>query len=124
MVSAKLVNSVIDRDLGFCEIMLPGCMGEANVADHRASRGVGSSKLLDHPSALIGACGLCNGAKEDSEGAQRRELERRGVIVEKGRTHAHTLQKCMEKPLISVDGNTYELLPDGARKVLREGAKW
>lgn len=103
-IPKRLTALVLERDRYICQLRLDGCLGEATVADHRSNRGHGGSKVLNHPAVLVAACGLCNGLKETVSGPVRAELVRRGLIVEKGRTHAHTLEKCIDTPVEYLDG--------------------
>ena len=103
-IPRKLVQQVLTRDGGFCLLALPGCLGEATVADHRANRGAGGSKVLNDPRALIAACGPCNGAKEDSTGQLRLNLAERGLIVPKAATNQQTLTRCAHTPVERLDG--------------------
>lgn len=89
-IPKKLVLLVLERDNYRCQIALPGCLGEASVADHRATRGMGGAKVLNRASLLIAACGLCNSAREDTSGEVRARLIERGVIVLADATHAKT----------------------------------
>lgn len=114
-IPKKQVVGVLERDCEVCVIQLPGCLWFASCFDHRAGRGAGGAKSLDNFSAGIAACGLCNGAKEDSTGAQRAELKRRGVLVEKGRTHEHTAARLRLRPVEYPDGNSFWLTDDGRR---------
>lgn len=108
-IGKKKTGKVLARDDHTCVIRLPDCQGVATVADHRRSRGQGGARSLDEFSNLIAACGLCNGAKEDSKGEVRALLEARGVIITAGRTHAHEAQKARETPVYYPNGRRYEL---------------
>lgn len=110
------VALVIKRDGGVCMLRLtPFCLGAATVADHRANRGHGGAKhrVLDQPSNLIAACGVCNGFKESN--ADRAELIARGVRVEGGRTHQHTAEKARETP-VYYDGDPFWLDDEGGKR--------
>lgn len=111
----KKIAAVLKRDGGSCVIRLRDCQGEANVADHRRSRGNGGAKSLDEFSNLIAACGICNGDKENTSGELRELLVARGVIIESGRTHAHEAQKARETPVWYPDGRVFMLTDDGGR---------
>ncbi|GLU88911.1 hypothetical protein [Agromyces sp. NBRC 114283] len=115
MIPKKLVALVLDRDRGRCVLNLPRCLGAASVADHRANRGSGGSKVLDDARALIAACGLCNSDKADASGETRAELIRRGVIVEKAATNHQTVVRCAYTPVEYPDGARLYLLSDGRR---------
>lgn len=109
------VALVIKRDGGVCMLRLSKfCLGAATLADHRANRGSGGAKhrVLDQPSNLIAACGICNGFKESN--ADRAELIERGVRVEGGRTHAHTAEKARATP-VYYDGEPWWLDDEGGR---------
>jgi hypothetical protein len=115
MIPKKLVTLVLERDDGWCVIAGPACLGEATVADHRANRGSGGSKILDDPRNLIAACGLCNGWKEDTSRWDRAELVRRGVIVSKAATNQETVRRCQYQGVEYPDGETWFLTSDGRR---------
>jgi hypothetical protein len=104
---------VLARDNYRCVLALPGCLGEATVADHRANRGAGGSKVLDNPSCLIAACALCNGAKEDAHGSVLVELRVRGVRVLKAGTNHATAARCRVTPVLYPDGVMRWLIEDG-----------
>lgn len=106
----KLVDRIIERDGGFCLLALPGCLGEANVAHHRANRGMGGSPILDHPANLVAACGPCNGAAEDAGAIVRWDLIERGLRVEKAATNDATLWRAIETPVTYLDGSRWFLL--------------
>lgn len=114
-LSKKKVAAVIERDGGICVLRLDGCLGDANVADHRRSRGNGGAKSLDGMSNLVAACGLCNGAKETVTGDLRDLLVARGVIIEAGRTHAHEAEKARDTPVWYPNGERWYLTDDGRR---------
>lgn len=106
----KLVEQIIERDGGWCLLALPGCLGEALIADHRANRGMGGSVSLDHPANLIAACALCNGAKADAHALVLLELEERGLWVRPAATHADTLRRAIETPVEYLDGTRFYLI--------------
>ncbi|MBK0420383.1 hypothetical protein JD276_15245 [Leucobacter sp. CSA1] len=123
-IPKKTVAVVIERDHGLCVLRIsPDCTGTADVADHRANRGHGGAKsgVLDRPSNLIAACGICNGYKESN--ANRAELERRGVRVRGDSTHAKTAQRALLTPVLYPDGHVYWLDDFGGRE-LDEGQPW
>lgn len=103
-VSTKRRDAVIARDGGRCVIAGPGCLVDATLADHRANRGSGGSKVLNEMVCLIAACVLCNGAKEDADGPYRARLIARGIRVEKDSTNQKTLERCRLRPVLYVDG--------------------
>lgn len=110
-----LVRDVIERDGGFCLLVLPGCMGEASTADHRSDRGHGGSMILNDGAALIAACGLCNGRKTHLSSLERLELIRRGLIVAKDSTNEKTLARCKETPIETVEGERFYLISANER---------
>ena len=115
MIPKRVVAVVLERDNHECVINGPFCTGEATVADHRANRGAGGSKVLDDPRNLIAACTICNGLKEDADGNYRGELLRRGIRVEKTSTNHATLTRCAYTPVVYPDGTRKFLLSDGRR---------
>lgn len=122
-IPKKTVALVLDRDGGFCVLRVsPDCLGEATCADHRANRQSGGAKnhVLDQPSNLVAACGICNGFKES--GADREQLIGFGLRVESGRTHAHSAQKARERLVLYPNGAWYRLCDYGHKhKQLRIG---
>lgn len=104
MTSTNTIRGVLKRDHDTCVIRGPFCTVHATVADHRANRGAGGSRMLDDPSNLIAACELCNGWKEDTTGRDRLRLERRGIRLPKRATNAQTLQLAMSVPVKYPDG--------------------
>lgn len=115
-ISKKLVKLIIERDNGLCQLSLAGCMVEASVADHRAPRGMGGSKALDRPSALVAACWLCNQAREDSSGEDREQLVARGVIVMKAATNHQTALRALETPFVDLAGIAWLLDDEGGKE--------
>lgn len=112
----KTVALVLERDGGRCLLRLSKfCLGTATVADHRANRGSGGAKnrVLDQPSNLIAACGVCNGFKESN--ADRAALVEKGLRVESGRTHRHTAEKALDTPVEYPDGTLWWLADDGTK---------
>lgn len=110
---------VIDRDEGLCMIGLPGCIGVAQTADHRANRGQGGAgKVLDHGANLIGACSLCNSAKEDSTGDTRRLLVSRGVIIVRDSTHQKTIARAIATRVIDPRGRRFHLIDYDTRELV------
>lgn len=116
----KLVEQIIDRDGGFCLLALPGCLGEANLAHHRANRGMGGSPILDHPANLTAACGPCNGAAEDAPALVRFDLIDRGLRVEKAATNDATLRRAIETPVEALDGERWYLISATERRRVDE----
>lgn len=106
----KLVDQVIERDGGFCLLALPGCLGYATIADHRANRGMGGAPSLDHPANLIAACGICNGHKADAHAITLMDLEERGLWVRPAATHEKTLRRAIETPVEYLTGDRYYLI--------------
>ena len=118
-IPKKIVALVLDRDGGLCVLRIsPDCLGDASVADHRANRGHGGAKnrVLDQPSNLIAACGVCNGLKEEAGKGMRAELERRGVRLKSDSLHAKTALRALVTPVEYPDGIEYYLLDDGSRE--------
>ena len=116
----KLVEQIIDRDGGYCLLALPGCLGEANLAHHRANRGMGGSPILDHPANLAAACGPCNGAAEDAPAMVRFDLIERGLRVEKAATNDATLRRAIQTPVESLDGERWYLISATERRRVDE----
>jgi len=111
-----VVRVVLARDGGRCVLRLPGCLGVATVADHRANRGAGGSKVLNDPACLIAACELCNGAKEDAHGEHLARLRLFGLRVLKAATNAATVTRCRDTPVTYPDGTVWKLNSDGSRE--------
>ncbi|WP_156760009.1 HNH endonuclease [Microbacterium karelineae] len=111
-VTVRTKKAVIERDGGFCLLMLPGCIGEAQTTDHRANRGAGGTPraVLDHPANLISACSLCNGAKADAHEFVLDGLERRGLYIRKAATNAETLEIAKSRPVEAIDGSLWLLV--------------
>lgn len=109
-VAVALKRAIITRDGGFCLFALPGCLGEAQTAHHRANRGMGGSTVLDHPANLTAACTLCNSAAEDAGAILRMDLIERGLRVEKAATNERTLRRAIETPVEALDGSRWFLL--------------
>lgn len=120
-IAKPMTRRVLERDGGVCVLQLRGCLGEASLADHRANRGHGGSKILNDFANLIAACGLCNGAKEDAHGDARVRLVDRGVRVVPDSTHAKTLLRCRIIPVRFPDGARYRLTSDGLRNRVLPG---
>lgn len=118
VTTTKRINDVLARDKGLCVLRLPGCTLRATLADHRANRGSGGSKVLDAIENLIAACVLCNGAKEDADETLRAELIARGVRVEKHSTNAKTLVRCRATPVRYPDGVERWLTEYGTAEVV------
>ncbi|MFD6699717.1 MULTISPECIES: hypothetical protein [unclassified Microbacterium] len=115
-VSVKVKRQIIARDGGFCLMMLPGCLGEAQTAHHRANRGAGGSSVLDHPANLCAVCTVCNGLAEDANAITRLDLIDRGLRVEKAATNAATLQRALDTPVESIDGERWFLVSATERR--------
>lgn len=115
MIPKPLVRTVLERDNNQCVIAGPDCLGEASLADHRAPRGMGGAKVLNDPRVLIAACGLCNGWRECTTGADRFDLLERGVIVAKAATNGQTLTRCGGQFVVYPDGTRWFLRADGGR---------
>lgn len=119
VIPRKVFEQIRERDGGFCLLALPGCLGEGGVPDHRAGRGAGGSKLLDHPANLILACAICNGTKESA--IVRYDLLRRGLRVEKASTNGVTLERAKLRPVEYLDGERYYLISATERRHVSEG---
>ena len=119
--SAAVKRAVIRRDGGFCLLALPGCQGEATTAHHRANRGSGGSRVLNHPANLVATCQPCNGAAEDAPALVRIDLIERGLRVEKAATNEQTLARCIATPVQSLDGEWWRLVDENTRRHVNEG---
>lgn len=118
------VALVIQRDGGVCMLRISdACLGVATCADHRANRQSGGAKhrVLDQPSNLIAACGICNGLKEEAKGDLLADLRRRGVRLLQDSTHRKTALRALVTPVTYPDGRTYYLLDDGTREEVDVG---
>ena len=109
-------RAVIERDGGFCLYVLPGCQGEASTTDHRANRQAGGSRVLNHPGNLAAICWACNTAKADAHALTLLDLEERGLWVRAGATHAATLQRVLETPVMDLEGRRWLLIDEHTRK--------
>jgi hypothetical protein len=122
VVSVAKKRDVIARDGGFCLLVLPGCLGEAQTADHRANRGQGGAgAVLDHGANLIGACGLCNAAKENATGQALLDLLERGLRVLPAATHRKTLERVLFTPVQVLDGSWWVPLSERDRRPATRG---
>lgn len=121
-VSKKLFEQIRERDGGFCLMALPGCMGEGNVLHHRANRGAGGSRILDHPAVLVLVCSLCNSRAEDAHAIVRMDLIERGLRVEKAATNAATLERAKRTPVEYLTGQRWFLISDTERR--HEDEEW
>lgn len=119
-----LFNKISERDGGFCLMALAGCMGEGNVLHHRANRGAGGSRLLDHPANLVLVCSLCNGAAEDAHAITRSDLIERGLRVNKAATNAATLERVLRTPVVYLDGSTWLLESEKVRVPALTSSEW
>lgn len=117
-----LRDLVLRRDGHMCVIAGPSCTGRATVADHRANRGAGGSRLLDDPRNLIASCGLENQLKEDAHGEDLERLIERGIRVRKAATNAATLGRCAISPVMYPDGSWWLLDNSGGREEVRGNA--
>jgi 5-methylcytosine-specific restriction endonuclease McrA len=108
-------RAVISRDGGFCLLALPGCLGEAQTAHHRANRGSGGSRVLNHPANLVAVCTPCNGAAEDAHAIVRLDLIERGLRVEKAATNEATLTRALNTVVEYLDGERYYLVDENTR---------
>lgn len=120
-VTVATKRAVIERDGGFCLLVLPGCTGEAQTTDHRANRGSGGSTVLDDPRNLIAACVLCNGAKADGHAIVLANLELRGLYIRKAATNQKTLIRAIETPVEYLDGERFYLVSVNERRHISEG---
>lgn len=116
MLTRKQRDRVIERNGDRCAVLGPHCLGRAQVAHHRANRGAGGSKSLDGYSNLLASCSPCNGWIEDSSGADRHELEQRGVRVRGDSTHQKTAERARTTPVHYPDGRVFYLNDDGTRE--------
>lgn len=121
-VSKKLFEQIRQRDGGFCLMALPGCMGEGNVLHHRANRGAGGSRVLDHPAVLVLVCSLCNGRAEDAHAIVRADLIERGLRVEKAATNAATVERAKRTPVEYLTGQRWYLISATERR--HEDDEW
>ncbi|WP_341935312.1 hypothetical protein MRBLWO14_000957 [Microbacterium sp. LWO14-1.2] len=120
-VTVATKKAVIERDGGFCLMALPGCLGEAQTAHHRANRGSGGSTVLDDPANLCAVCVPCNGAAEDATSLLRMDLIERGLRVEKAATNAATLERSKATPVEYLDGERFYLVSATVRRHISEG---
>lgn len=119
MIPKRTVRLVLERDGQVCQLNLDGCTYVATVADHRANRGMGGSKLLDNPVNLIAACEKCNGAKENATGDVLDLLIRRGVRVLRAATTERTVRRAALTLVTYRDGRLYQLDGVGGREHIR-----
>lgn len=110
-------DAVIERDGGFCLLALNRCEGEATTTDHRANRGSGGSRLLNHPANLIAACVICNGDKADARGIVIIDLEDRGLYIRPDATHEKTLRRALTTPVVDLQGRWWFLIDEHTRMV-------
>ena len=118
-IPKSTVASVIERDGGICVLQISDdCLGVASCADHRANRQSGGAKhrVLDQPSNLIAACGICNGLKEQAKGDLLADLIRRGVRLLQDSTHRKTALRAIVTTVIYPDGREFYLLDDYTRE--------
>lgn len=113
-------RAVIERDGGFCIYALPGCQGEATTTDHRANRGAGGSRVLNHGGNLCAICWRCNGAKADAPALVLLELEERGLYIRPAATHSATLLRALETPVEYLTGDRYYLVSATVRRPAEE----
>lgn len=111
----QIKRAVIRRDDGLCIYRLKGCTGAAETTDHRAGRGSGGSRVLNHPANLAGICILCNGEKENATGDVLADLILRGLTVPKSSTNEKTLIRAQETPVLFPDGIWYRLIDASTR---------
>lgn len=116
MFSRKFFEAIYDRDGAFCLLALPGCLGEGGVADHRANRGMGGAKVLDHGCNAILACAICNGRKADAHALTLFDLEERGLWVRPAATHTKTLARVLQTPVTDLEGRRWLLIDEHTRQ--------
>lgn len=121
MISRKVLEQIKVRDKGFCLMALPCCLGEGGVPHHRANKGAGGSRTLDHPANLVLVCSLCNGAAEDAGSMLRLDLIERGLRIEKAATNAQTLERVKATPVETLDGERWFLISATERRHVSEG---
>ena len=120
-VKVRVLDALKARDGGICVAQGPNCLGEGLVPHHRANRGSGAAKALDGMSNLLLLCSLCNGWVEDSHGADRDDLIRRGIRLMPDSLHAKTALRALVTPVEYPDGIEYYLLDDGTREEVEDG---
>lgn len=113
----RLFDEIAERDGYYCLMALHSCDGEGNVLHHRANRGAGGSKILDHPANIVLVCWRCNGDAEDASAIVRMDLIERGLRVEKAATNAATLERAKTTPVEYLTGERF-LLVSATEKVL------
>ena len=113
--SPAIKKAVLERDGHFCLLALPGCEGEATITHHRANRGAGGSRILNHPGNLVAACPPCNSAAEDAHAIVRLDLIERGLRVEKAATNEATLTRALTTPVEYLDGERFYLVDEHTR---------
>lgn len=109
-------RAVIARDGGFCLAALHNCQGEATTAHHRANRGAGGSRVLNHGGNLVAICGQCNSDAEDAGAITRMDLIERGLRVEKAATNAATLTRALTTPVTDLEGRRWLLIDEHTRQ--------
>lgn len=119
-VTVATKKAVIERDGGWCLMALPGCLGEAQTAHHRANRGSGGSAVLDHPANLAAVCVPCNGRAEDAGAIVRADLIKRGLRVEKAATNTQTLERAKATSVEYLDGDRFYLISATVRRHISE----
>lgn len=112
----SIKRAVIDRDGGFCLMALHCCEGEATTTHHRANRGSGGSRVLNHPGNLVAVCGTCNGVAEDAGAILRMDLIERGLRVEKAATNHATLARALATPVTDLEGRRWLLIDENTRQ--------
>ena len=89
---------------------------------HRANRGAGGSRILDHPAVLVLVCSLCNSRAEDAHAIVRMDLIERGLRVEKAATNAATLERAKRTPVEYLTGQRWFLISATERR--HEDEEW
>lgn len=120
MIPKRLSALVLKRDGGVCQLSLSGCTYVAEVADHRANRGMGGSNKLNNAVNLVAACSTCNGLKETLTGKALEDIKRRGLRIMHASTVEQTLKQAAETPAQYRNGDWYHLDTAGHRQISRE----
>lgn len=108
-------HKVFERDGHRCLYGITGCAGAAQTTDHRAGRGNGGSRVLNHGCNLGSACLFCNFEKERATGEARAELIRRGLTVAKAATNEQTLERARTTPIQDRNGDWWWLVDASTR---------
>lgn len=122
MLPRRTFDQIYERDRGFCLLALSRCLGEGGVLHHRANKGSGGSKVLDHGANLVLSCSICNSDAEDAGALLRFDLIERGLRVEKAATNAATLERAKRTPVEYLTGQRWFLISDTERR--HEDEEW